>query len=240
MFDLYTTLNMAFLGQALFAITKTGVADRLDGEPATVAEVAADCSVDAIVLRQTLLALAAYGFVLADEAGRYRLAPKARGLVEGEEPRLREFTLLWGEQLYPVCGKLDRMLESGQSAFAHHFGAPIWEHYRNERGDGERFETFMDITTDWQGPLVAAAIDCSTYRTLVDVGGARGSLTIPILLRNPQLSATIYDQVHHTVHAGRRLAEAGVAARARFVGGDFLRDVPAGADVYVIKHVLHD
>ena len=227
MFDVYTTLNMAYLGQALFAITKTGVADRLAGEPASVAEVAADCSVDAVVLRQTLLALASYGFVVADEAGRYRLASKARGLVEGEDPSLREFTLLWGEQLYPVCGKLDRMLESGRPAFTHHFDAPIWEHYRKERRDGERFERFMDVVTDWQGPLVAAALDCSQHRTLVDIGGATGSLTIPILLRNPQLSATIYDQAHHTEIAGRRLAEAGVADRASFVGGIFSLMCPA-------------
>lgn len=240
MFDLFTTLNMAFLGQALYAITKTGVADRLARAPATVADAAVDCGVDATVLQQTLFALAAYGFVLVDDTGNYRLAPKARGLATNEEPRLRELTLIWGEQLYPVCGKLDIMLKTGQPAFAHHFGTPIWEHYRKVRGDGERFENFMDAVTDWQGPLVANALDCSGIHSLVDVGGARGSLTIPLLLRNPHLTATIFDQPHHATYAGKRLAAAGLANRASFVGGDFLRDVPANADAYVVKHALHD
>jgi hypothetical protein len=40
--------------------------------------------------------------------------------------------------------------------------------------------------------------------------------------------------------ARRHLQDAGVAARCEFVEGDFFESVPAGADAYVLKSVIHD
>jgi hypothetical protein len=45
---------------------------------------------------------------------------------------------------------------------------------------------------------------------------------------------------HAESGAASALQAAGVADRAEFVAGDFFAEVPAGADTYVLKSVLHD
>ena len=40
--------------------------------------------------------------------------------------------------------------------------------------------------------------------------------------------------------AARRIAERGLVGRCEFRAGDFFVEVPAGADVYLLKSVLHD
>ena len=61
-----------------------------------------------------------------------------------------------------------------------------------------------------------------------------------ILRKHPRLRGTILDQPHMATLVNDRLRETGVADRCEFVGGNFLESVPAGADLYLIKHVLHD
>lgn len=43
-----------------------------------------------------------------------------------------------------------------------------------------------------------------------------------------------------TSRAQALIARAGLADRCRTVGGDFFASVPAGADAYLLRHILHD
>jgi cyclopropane fatty-acyl-phospholipid synthase-like methyltransferase len=93
-------------------------------------------------------------------------------------------------------------------------------------------------------PLTAAAIaasyDFSPFRTLVDIGGGNGSLLIGILNANPNLHGIVFDLPQAADKARTKIAEAGLQSRCEAVGGDFFNEVPAGAEAYIIKHVIHD
>src|SRR5262249_14554535 len=43
-----------------------------------------------------------------------------------------------------------------------------------------------------------------------------------------------------TERAQANLAAAGLAERCRVVGGNFFESVPAGADAYLLRHIIHD
>jgi hypothetical protein len=77
-------------------------------------------------------------------------------------------------------------------------------------------------------------------RTLVDVGGGNGSLLIGILNANPPMHGIVFDQPAVPERARRRIAESGLAQRCEAIGGDFFKEVPRGADGYILKHVIHD
>lgn len=85
-----------------------------------------------------------------------------------------------------------------------------------------------------------AAYDCSAFGTIVDVGGGRGALLAGVLRANPRVRGILFDLPHVVAGADALFAEAGVADRARIVGGSFFESVPGGGDAYILSMILHD
>jgi hypothetical protein len=74
----------------------------------------------------------------------------------------------------------------------------------------------------------------------MDVGGSYGALTAAILKAHPQLKGVSFDLPGLKDAAEAYLANADVADRAHFAGGSFFEGVPAGADAYLLKSIIHD
>jgi SAM-dependent methyltransferase len=87
---------------------------------------------------------------------------------------------------------------------------------------------------------VAEAYDFSRARTIVDVGGGYGTVLAAILAANPGAKGVVFDLAHCQVGASSLFREKGLADRARFQEGDFFETVPGGADLYLLKSVIHD
>src|SRR5205823_2748723 len=95
----------------------------------------------------------------------------------------------------------------------------------------------------FHGPESAAmcdAYDFSGFGTLVDVGGGNGSLLRVVLERTPRLKGILFDLPHVVARAQANLQAAGVIDRCQLVGGSFFDSVPAGGDVYLLRHIIHD
>lgn len=88
--------------------------------------------------------------------------------------------------------------------------------------------------------LVAAACDFSGSRLVVDVGGSSGRLLSAILTAHPHLRGIVFDRPGIEQRALALLAEAGLSERCTFAGGSFFDGTPAGADTYILSHILHD
>jgi hypothetical protein len=73
-----------------------------------------------------------------------------------------------------------------------------------------------------------------------DVGGGRGTLLSELLIRHPHLRGVLCDGAGVLASAGPLLRARGVADRVELVAGSFFGAVPRGADLYVLKNVLHD
>jgi hypothetical protein len=87
---------------------------------------------------------------------------------------------------------------------------------------------------------VAAHYDFGDAATVVDVGGGDGALLRAVLRANPGVRGTVHDVDMLRAQAEEAIAADGLAERCAFVTGDFFAEVPAGADVYLLKSVLHD
>jgi len=70
--------------------------------------------------------------------------------------------------------------------------------------------------------------------------GGDGSLLLPVLEGHPEMRLTVFDLPHVADAARARIAKAGLSDRCDAVGGDAFKAVPAGADAYVLKGVIHD
>ena len=86
----------------------------------------------------------------------------------------------------------------------------------------------------------ASKFDFSRYRTLCDVGGATGLLSIEVAKRHPHLRCTSFDLPPVEPVARRHIAAAGLADRVQTAHGDFFRDPLPKADVITMGMILHD
>jgi len=146
---------------------------------------------------------------------------------------LRAWTIWWGAYLWPVWGKLLHSVKTGTSARKLLLGTDGFEHLQRDRAAAAVFnEAFREVTRLACRDIVAA-YDFSGAKRVADIGGGYGQLLLAILEAHPHLSGILFDLPHAT-------PETGLPDRCEFVAGDFMKSVPAGADVYLLKHVIHD
>ena len=94
-------------------------------------------------------------------------------------------------------------------------------------------------------PLVASEIldayPVGRHRCLLDVGGGEGAFLQAAAQRAPGLRLVLFDLPAVAALARARFAAAGLAGRARAVGGSFLDGpLPDGADLISLVRVVHD
>jgi hypothetical protein len=129
---------------------------------------------------------------------------------------------------------------TGQPAFPAVHGMSAWEYRAVHPDEGAIFDAAMNSLATVAASAVVDAYDFSGIRLLADIGGGQGELLAGIVKANAGMRGILFDQPH--VVDGARLVLEGidVADRCTVVAGDFFVSVPGGANVYLLKSVLHD
>ncbi|HTN76077.1 MAG TPA: methyltransferase, partial [Pirellulaceae bacterium] len=237
---LYWLFNCAWLCQAAHVAARLDIAERLRDGPLTARELAAQCGAQETQLLQVLRALAGFGVFSQDAQGRFRLNAQAEPLLHNAAFSLRSYAIVWGDQLYPAAGQMLEQVRTGKTGFEVAHGQTIWNFYEHHQPESDAFDTFMSDATNLHVRSITQAYRFSQHRRVVDVGAGRGSLITAILKASPDLQGTWYDRPEVLPEAQQRVAREGVSNRCELMPGNFLESVPSGADLYVIKHVLHD
>jgi hypothetical protein len=87
---------------------------------------------------------------------------------------------------------------------------------------------------------LAVRFDFSRFKTLCDVGGATGLLSIEVAKQYPHLHCTSFDLPPVEPIAQKHIAAAGLSDRIRTASGDFFKDPLPKADVITMGMILHD
>lgn len=106
-----------------------------------------------------------------------------------------------------------------------------------------KLEQFMGAMTGLSRinfEALAEKYDFSRHRTLCDVGGATGLLSIEAARRHPHLNCVSFDLPPVEAIAQRHIAAAGLSDRVKTAAGDFFRDPLPRADVITMGMILHD
>ena len=119
-------------------------------------------------------------------------------------------------------------------------GTDAFDYLSREPELAEAFNRAMAETTEMTVASLMAAYSFDPYPTVVDVGGGVGQLLAAILAATPTAQGILYDLPHAVIEAQPLLHQRGIADRVRVVEGSFFDSVPAGADIYVLKNVIHD
>jgi predicted O-methyltransferase YrrM len=86
----------------------------------------------------------------------------------------------------------------------------------------------------------ATKFNFSNFKTLCDVGGATGLLSIEVAKKHPHLRCTSFDLPPVEPIAQKHIAAAGLSDRIGTASGDFFKDPLPKADIITMGMILHD
>jgi len=240
--DLRAQMNQLIRGywttQAIFVAADLGIADMLTDGPRTPDELGQMAGVAGDMLYRVLRALASIGIFNEDSDGRFALTPLAATLC-GDSGQ-RAYARLHGQELYQSWGKLLEAVRTGDAGFVRAYGMPAFEFFGKNPDRGAVFDKAMTGHHGPEADPMLDAYDFSVFSELVDVGGGNGSLLMAILKRHQNMRGVLFDLPRVVERAQESVGRSGSQSRCRLVGGTFLEAVPAGADAYLLRHVLHD
>jgi len=231
-----------WVSQALFAVAKLGVADELASKALAPDAIAARVGANAAYLRRVLRALASSGVLEEDARGRFRLTALGKTLRSGPGG-VRDFALMIvAPYQYQAWEALPEAIRTGKTAFDLRHGMPTFDYLKAHPEDDRQFSASMASISGTENDAVARAYEFGRHKRLVDVGGAHGHLLAAILRRHKKLRGVLYDQpqVVAGAEASGFVSAPGVRERCEVVGGSFFDAVPAGADAYLMKYIIHD
>jgi len=230
-----------WVSQMVFVAASLGIADVLAKGPKTSKAIAEQVGAHAPFVHRLLRALASVGVFAETPNGRFRLTPAAATLRSGVPGSLRDFALMMVDDYnWAGWGALLHGVRTGGVAFEHVQGQRFFEYLVAHPEKERRFSASMASISGPENDAVARAYPFGRFGRLVDVGGAHGHLLATILRRNRKLRGVLYDQPQVVAGATASGLHAGLDDRIEVTGGDFFASVPAGADGYMMKYIVHD
>lgn len=228
--------------QVTTAFADLGIADVVGDGTVTAAQIAARLGTDADVTHRLLRTASSFGLCrMNPRTGAVSLSRTGRLLTSDHPHSLREWVMALGSRVQTEAWTgLADTVRTGRSAFVAVHGMSIWEWFDAHPDDARVFDAAMCRGTTINAGIIAAAYPWPGRGVVCDVGGGVGTLLAEIVSSSTDLRGVLVDSPDVIARAGAFLKARGVAERIDAVVGDMFGDIPATADVYVLKDVLHD
>ena len=234
-------LTSAFAPRALFIAADLRIADHLATGPRSIDDLGEQAQADAQSLGRVLRLLCAHGVFTEPEYGTFAQTP-ASDLLRADDPSGLRDTVLYGagQFSWSVLAALPEAVVSGKSAVELAVGTDLWSYLDAHPHEAKLFDrTMLGLHGD-ELPAVAQALELPATGHVLDVGGGIGSLLAALLARNPGLTGTVVDQPQVIAACAETFAAHGVTDRANAVAGDLFGEMPAGNEVVLLSHIIHD
>ncbi len=230
------------VAQAISVAAELGIADALKDAPKQVEELAAATSTHAPSLYRLLRALASVGIFAEIEDRRFTLTPLAACLRTDAPDSIRNLARWYRVPLvWRGWGELLHCVKTGETGVKQALGVTDPFAYMSEHPEqAQIFHACMTEISRLNTPAIVEAYDFGRFRTIVDVGGSHGLLLSAILRRYSGPRGVVFDLPRVVEGAQRVIAADGLEQRCESVAGNFFESVPAGADAYILKQVIHD
>jgi hypothetical protein len=230
-----------WVSQILYTAATLRLADHLADGPLTAEQLAGPTAAHAPSLYRLLRALAGLGALTEDGERRFALTSLGAALRTGAPgSALPTILTLASDWWMRGFGQLPYSVRTGKSGFEQHLGMPIFDWLARNPTEASLFSETMVGFHGSEPPAVAAAYDFTGVGTIVDVGGATGNLLTTVLAAHPGTRGVLFDLPHVVRDAPALIAARGLGDRVAIESGDFFAGVPAGGDVYLLSHVIHD
>lgn len=220
----------------LHAVHDLGLLDQVGPGPTSAGEIAARGELNPELTRRLVEFLAAEGVLDVDAAGKFLPTERSKLLqsIGG---------VIWAYgTLFVAATHMGQAIRKGEDRdpWAIANGKPIFAALAESPDAGRMFGETMSFSTSVTEPRTFELHDFGHFDVAVDVGGSHGKLMKRLLKDRPAARGIVFDLPETAAQAKGVIAASGMADRIEAVGGSFFEQVPAGGDLYLLKHILHD
>jgi hypothetical protein len=224
--------------RVLCAAARLGVADALGDEVRSVGVLAGKCQADASALYRLLRALASIGVTEETTPEHFRLTPFGKPLRRDVPQSVWSAVIFWADLLADDWSLLTDCVRTGKPA-SQVRDPKIPSRWSQDAEADSIFRAVMGTAPAEDYAPIAEAWNFSRAKVVADLGGGGGSLILAVLGLNPHLRGMLVDLESSVDAAKSRFADEYPSSRCELIAADLTQSVPAGADVYMLKHVLH-
>ncbi len=224
----------------IYTAAKLEIADHLGDSTLSLAALAEKTRTHVPSLYRLMRALSSVGIFQQLDNGDYSNTTLSSTLQSNVKGSMKAMALTQLGDHYNAWGQLSYSVKTGGIAFDFVEGMPVWQYYEAHPEEGR---IFMQAMNGLSGAVLAniiPAYDFSSLHSIVDVGGGIGTLMMGILDAFPHLNGIIFDEEYVIEQARVKVQERGLADRCTAVAGSFFETLPAGADAYMMKMIVHD
>jgi hypothetical protein len=230
-----------WVSQILAVAARFGVADLIAAGTTSSDAIAASCEADAAAMYRLLRAGAAVGLFVEEGGRTFGLTPLGECIRSGVPGSVRDLVVAESAPGHWLpWGRLYDAVRVGASVAPETLGMNTWEYYAANPDEAAWFARGMGNLSAMVSQDVARLYDASDRKTIVDVGGSQGVLLASLMRQSDAARGVLFDRPEVIGQARAAVAESGLADRIELASGDFFAAVPAGADLYVLKSILHD
>ncbi len=233
----------------LLACVRLRLFDALKAGPLSADEIANRLDLSEDATGRLLTAAVALRLAEHRSGGRYGLGGLGAAMLAspGLSTMVEHHALLYRDLDDPVRllrnePKLARAQPGGAGKATHL--SSYWPYAEGDTGASREavsdYTALMAATQPAIAQEILDSYDFKPHRRLMDVGGGNGAFLLHAASRVPHLQLVLFDVPAVAELASAKFKEAGLEARATVAGGDFLRDLPASADVISLIRVLLD
>ena len=233
-------MERSLLAQAAYVAAELHLADHLAAGPVRVNELALATSCQPPSLHRLLRALVTLEVCIERDDGTFALGRTGSSLCSDNADSLQSRLLWFGRNQWAAWGQLLQTVRTGESARKRMTGSDGFGMLELDPSKASTFNMAMVQRTRLVAREVVRHHDFSGARTIVDVGGGYGVLLEAVLRAHPGVRGLLVDRPHAVAGARALFEQAGVADRCDLIPGDFFDSLPTGADIYLLKNIIHD
>ncbi|HEX5411830.1 MAG TPA: methyltransferase [Terriglobia bacterium] len=231
--------------KVLLTAVQLGVFTTLGDRRMTAAKLGAEIGLHERGIRDFFDALVAMRFLDREGDGpsaAYFNTPAGALFLDSSSPRyIGGWLAMLNDRLFKFWHDLPEALRTGlpQNEIKHSQKGMFEQLYE----DLPRLEQFMGAMTGLSRinfEAFADKFDFSKFKTLCDIGGATGLLSIEVAKKHPHLRCTSFDLPVVEQIAQKHIAAAGLNDRITTAAGDFFKDPLPKADIITMGMILHD
>jgi SAM-dependent methyltransferase len=230
-----------WVSQAVGVVALLGIADQLGEGPRDSDELARAVGADPQALHRVLRLLASLGVFAEVAPGSFALTPLGDTLRSDAPGSVRNFAITeTAPGHWLPWGRLHESVRSGRPMAREALGMELFDWYAQNPEEAGFFSAAMGNLSALAASELVRVYDFSAVRTVADVGGAHGVLLTSVLRANPAARGILFDLPHVIATAEGAVAAEGLSPRCELVSGDFFEAVPEGADLHLLKQIVHD
>lgn len=221
-------------------VTELAIPDLLDTQPQDANTLAESCGVHAPSLFRIMRFLASINIFIHNNDGTFANSPQSEVLRQDAQGSVYPLVRAgWQDLVWETYAHLHEGLITGKPAFSLAHGVPFFDYMAKNPKYGEMFDNSMALISEPENAAIAETYPFEDVHTVMDIGGGRGGLLSALLKKYTHLRGILFDQPQ-VINSPNILSQASLENRYKGIAGNFFDSVPAGADVYILKRILHD